>query len=110
MGKIFGITADAIFPIFFLLAHTRLKITSEKIKIAWPKREHPKTRLTEKRHPKRAQGLQLRPCRTRENSNLMLPAGNDGPAGSKPFRRELWILPGEDGGSPTEKPTNLHAT
>ena len=54
--------------------------------------------------------VKVRPCRTRENSNLMLPAGNDGPAGSKPFRRERWILPGEEGGSPTEKPTIQHAT
>ena len=40
----------------------------------------------------------LQGTQTRENSNLMLPAGNDGPAGSKPFRGELWILPGEEGG------------
>ena len=46
-----------------------------------------------------------RETRTRENSYLALPAGNDGPAGSKPFRRERWILPGEEGGSPTDKPT-----
>ena len=45
-----------------------------------------------------------RETRTRENSNLILPAGDDGPAGSKPFRRERWILPGEEGGIPTEKP------
>ena len=37
----------------------------------------------------------------------MPPAGDEGPAGSKPFRRELWILPGEDGGSPSEKPIIL---
>ena len=62
------------------------------------------------KHENNQKKLLVRPCRTRENSNLMLPAGNDGPAGSKPFRRELWILPGEDGGSPTEKPTIIHAT
>ena len=48
-----------------------------------------------------------RETRTRENSNLILPAGNDVPAGSKPFRKERWVLPGEEGGSPTEKPTIL---
>ena len=40
----------------------------------------------------------------------MLPAGNDGPAGSKPFRRKRRILPGKEGRSPTEKPTKLPAT
>ena len=50
-----------------------------------------------------------RETRTRENSNLILPAGDDGPAGSKPFRRERWILPGEEGGSPTDKPTIVQA-
>ena len=50
-----------------------------------------------------------RETRTRENSNLMLPAGDDGPAGSKPFRRERWMLPGEEGGSPTDKPTMIQA-
>ena len=51
-----------------------------------------------------------RETRARENSNLILPAGDEGPAGSEPFRCERWILPGEEGGSPTEKPTILHAT
>ena len=62
------------------------------------------------KHENNQKKLLVRPYRTRENSNLMLPAGIDGPAGSKPFRRELWILPGEEGGSPTEKPIILHAT
>ena len=47
--------------------------------------------------------------RARENSDLILPAGNYGPAGSKRFRKERWILPGEEGGSPTEKPIIVQA-
>ena len=61
------------------------------------------------KHENNQKKLLVQPCRTRENSNLMLPAGNDGPAGSKPFRKERWILPGEEGGSPTEKPTIVQA-
>ena len=44
---------------------------------------------------------------TREKSNLMLPAGDEGPAGREPFRMELGKLPGGVSGSSTKEPARV---
>ena len=44
---------------------------------------------------------------TLENSNLMLPAGDEGPADREPFRKERGKLPGMESGCSAKEPARM---